>query len=85
MKSFSIRGAKDNFPALVRAAQDGQTAIITNRAKRVAKIAPLEEEEPVAKIAPLQVEELQDERSECSDLPTTFEQALLSLPHYLDF
>ena len=51
MKSFSIREAKDKFPALVRAAQDGETAIITNRGKRVAKIAPLEEEEPVAKIA----------------------------------
>ena len=80
MKSFSIRGAKDNFPALVKAAQGGETTILTKRGKPVAKIAPLQEGD---KVAPLQAAELQDKRSERSDL-LTFEQWLLSLPHKLD-
>lgn len=108
MKSFSIRAAKDNFPALVRAAQEGETTILTNRGTPVAKIAPLEDGElvgetaplqggesgtdtaplqggePGAETAPLQEAELQDKRHEGPDLPT-FEQALLTLPHYLDF
>jgi len=81
MKSSSIRKAKDNFPALVKAAQGGETTILTNHRKPVAKIAPLQEGDT---FAPSQAAELQDKRLEGSDLPT-FEQWLLSLPHPLDF
>ena len=86
MKSFSIREAKDKFPALVKAAQGGETTILTNRRKPVAKIAPLQEGDMGDKVAPLQEVELQDKdkRPERSDLPT-FEQALLSLPYALEF
>jgi prevent-host-death family protein len=83
MRSFSIREAKDKFPALVKAARGGETSILTYHGTPVAKIAPLQEG---GKVAPSREAELQDgdKRPERSDLPT-FEQALLSLPHALDF
>jgi antitoxin Phd len=72
MNPVSIREAKAKFSALVEAARNGETTIVTNQSR------------PVAVFAPFKGEEGQEERPGRSDLPT-FEEALLSLPHNLDF
>ena len=70
MNPVSIREAKERFSAIIRAAGNGETTIVTNKSRPVAVIAPFEADG-------------QEERPNRLDLPS-FEQALLSLPYYLD-
>jgi prevent-host-death family protein len=72
MNPVSIREAKAKFSAIVEAARNGETTTVTNHGHPVAVIAPCKEEEG------------REERPSRPDLPS-FEQALLSLPHDLDF
>jgi prevent-host-death family protein len=71
MNPVPIREAKAKFSALIEAAGNGETITLTNHGRPVAVIAPFKEEG-------------QEERPNRSDL-RTFEEALLSLPHNLDF
>jgi len=70
MNSVSIREAKDKFSAIIRAAGNGETTIVTNQGRPVAAIAPFKEEG-------------QEERPNRPE-PPSFEQALLSLPYNLN-
>jgi prevent-host-death family protein len=72
MNPVSIREAKAKLSAIIEAAGNGKTITVTSHGR------------PVAVIAPFKGEEGQEERPNRSDLPS-FEQALLSLPHDLDF
>ena len=71
MNSVSIRDAKAKFSAIIDAAGKGKTTIVTNHGRPVAKIGPFEADG-------------QNERPPRSDLPS-FEEALLALPHKLEF
>jgi antitoxin Phd len=71
MDPVSIRQAKAKFSALISAAENGGTTIVTNYGRPAAIIAPFKAEG-------------EEERPDRSNLPT-FEEALLSLPYHLDF
>ena len=71
MDSVSISEAKAKFSAIIEAASKGKTTIVTNHGDPVAIIAPFEERG-------------RDERPTRPDLPS-FEEALLTVPHELEF
>ena len=82
MNSIGIREAKARLPAVARAAANGETTIITDYGKPIARIAPLETPQVAApKLEPAPVATA--ETPGASD-PAAFLNALLSAPFELD-
>jgi prevent-host-death family protein len=71
MDPVSIREAKAKFSAMIEGAGSGKTIVVTNHGRPVAVIAPFNEEGGV-------------EHPNRLD-PAGFKEALLALPHDLDF
>lgn len=71
MNPVPVREAKAKFSALIEAARNGETITVMNHGRPVAVIAPFMKAD-------------REERPDHSGLPS-FEKALLSLPHDLDF